>query len=257
MTIHPTAIVSPSAELGPDVDIRPYSVIGPEVKIGKGTIVGPHAVIDGDCEIGEFCHVHPFATLGYAPQDITYAGEHTRVIIGDNNIIREGVTIHRGTKKGGGITKIGSNNLIMAYVHIAHDCILGDNIIMANVATLAGHVIIDDHAIVGGLVAIHQFVRIGTYSYIGGKTGIIKDIPPYMLASGPRAKLFGPNVIGLRRKGFSEEAIDALRRSFKIIFRSNLTLNEALTQIEKDVPPLEEVTTLVEFVQNSSRGVTH
>ncbi|RLB07621.1 MAG: acyl-[acyl-carrier-protein]--UDP-N-acetylglucosamine O-acyltransferase [Deltaproteobacteria bacterium] len=256
MPIHHTAIVDPGAELAEDVDVRPYSIIGPQVKIDSGTIVGPHAVIDGDCQIGKNCVIYPFASVGHAPQDITYAGEHTKVIIGDNNIIREGVTIHRGTKKGGGLTKLGNNNLIMAYVHIAHDCILGNNIIMANVATLAGHVIIDDFAVVGGLVAVHQFVRIGTHAYIGGKTGINKDIPPYMLASGPKAKLFGPNVIGLRRKNFSEETIDALRRSFKIIFRSNLTLSEAFEKIEKEIPPTPEVKILVEFIQNSSRGIT-
>ncbi len=256
MAIHPTAVVDPAAELAEDVDVRAYSVIGPEVKIGRGTVIGPHAVIDGDCEIGEKCAIYPFASVGHAPQDISYAGEHTRVVIGNNNVIREGVTIHRGTKKGGGLTKLGDNNLIMAYVHIAHDCTLGNNIIMANVATLAGHVIIDDFAVVGGLVAIHQFVRIGTHAYIGGKTGINKDIPPYMLASGPRAKLFGPNIIGLRRKNFAEETIDALRRSFKIIFRSNLTLSEAFEKIDKEIPPLPEVKTLVEFIQTSSRGIT-
>ena len=184
MEIHPTAVVSPKAELAEDVKIEAFSVIGPEVTIGSGTVVGPHAVIDGWTTIGERNQIFPFATIGYPPQDLSYRGEETRLVIGNDNIFRESVTINRATQRGGGVTRIGNHNLFMAYAHVAHDCAIGNNVILANASTLGGHVRIDDYAILGGLVAIHQFIRIGAYAFIGGKSGLRMDMPPYMLAFG-------------------------------------------------------------------------
>ncbi len=257
MEIHPTAIVSPEAELAEGVEIRAYSIIGPKVTIGSGSVVGPHAVIEGRTTIGARSRIYPFASVGYPPQDLSYRGEDTQVVIGDDAILRESVTVHRGTGGGGGITRIGNSSLVMAYAHIAHDCALGNHVIVASAAMLGGHVHIDDFATVGGLVAVHQFVHIGTHAYIGGKTGVVMDIPPYMLASGERAALFGPNIIGLKRKGFSGEAISALKKAYKILFRSNLTLGEAIEQVRRQVPGLPEVDTLLDFLSGpSKRGTT-
>jgi UDP-N-acetylglucosamine acyltransferase len=257
MDIHPTAIVSPKAELAEDVVIRAYSIVGPDAAIGAGTVVGPHAVIDGRTTIGARNQIFPFASIGHPPQDISYRGEETCVVMGDNNIIREGVTVHRGTERGGGITRIGSNCLIMASAHVAHDCMLGSYIILANAALLGGHVNISDYAIVGGMSAVHQFVRIGMHAFIGGKTGVAMDIPPYMLAVGERAKLFGPNIVGLKRKNFSRESIMALKRAYRIIFRSSTPLKEAIAQVRQDVPPLPEVENFLNFISEPShRGLT-
>ncbi len=251
--IHPTAVVSSDAVLGDDVTIQAYSIIGPNVTIGAHTVVGPHVVIDGWTVIGQNNQIYPFATIGYPPQDIRYQGEETHVSIGDNNVIREHVTIHRGTKDGRAMTQIGDNNFLMAYAHVAHDCQLGNHVIMANAATLGGHVLIEDHAIIGGLVAIHQFIRIGTYAFIGGKSGLRMDMPPYMLAFGAPAKLYGPNIVGLRRHNFSAEAIHALKKSYKILFRSGLTLKDAIEKAYQEVERLPEVETLLQFLLNSSR----
>jgi UDP-N-acetylglucosamine acyltransferase len=257
MDIHPSAVVSRQAELADDVVIKAFSMIGPNVAIGAGTVVGPHAVIDGWTTLGARNEVHPFVTLGYPPQDLSYGGEETRLIIGDDNIIRENATIHRGTQRGAGTTRLGSNNYIMAYAHIAHDCQIGNNVVMANAATLGGHVQVDDYAILGGLVAIHQFIRIGKYAFIGGKSGLRMDMPPFMLAFGAPAKLYGPNLVGLRRGGFSRESIEALKKSYRIIFRSGLTLKEALGKVKQEVDQVPEVQALVQFIEESSkRGVT-
>lgn len=257
MEIHPTAVVSAHAQLADDVVIKPFCVIGPNVIIGAGTEVGPHAVIDGKTTIGKGNRIHPFTTLGYPPQDISYRDEETQLVIGDNNVIRENATIHRGTPRGGGLTRIGDNCYIMAYAHVAHDCKLGNHVILANAATLAGHVRIDDYAVIGGLVAIHQYIRIGTHAFIGGKSGLRMDMPPYMLAFGAPAKLYGPNLVGLRRKGFSAEAIQALKKCYRICFRSNLTMDEAIIKAREEVEPLEEVQVLLDFLANrSKRGVT-
>jgi len=256
MEIHPTAIVDPKAELADTVVVHAYSVIGPNVTIGSGTVVGAHAMIDGWTTIGEDNHIFPFSAVGFAPQDLKYRGGPTRLVIGNRNIIREYATIHRGTEGGGGVTRMGDDNLIMAYAHVAHDCVIGNGVIMANAATLAGHVHIDDHAVVGGLSAVHQFVRIGTHAYIGGMAGINKDIPPYMLVSGAPAKLYGPNLIGLKRKGFSDEAILGLKRAYKTLFRSGLTLQEALERADQESDHVPEVKILVDFVRHSERGVT-
>ncbi|MFZ2447390.1 MAG: acyl-ACP--UDP-N-acetylglucosamine O-acyltransferase [Syntrophobacteraceae bacterium] len=258
MQIHPTAIVSPDAELAEDVVIEAYSIIGPKVSIGSGTVVGPHVVIEGKTSIGVGNRIYPFVTIGFPPQDITYRGEETAVVIGNDNIIRENITIHRGSTLGDGITRIGDSNYLMAYVHVAHDCRIGTKVIMANATTLGGHVEVGDCAVIGGVVVIHQFVRIGEYSCLGGRTGVRMDIPPYMLASGTEgAKLFGPNIIGLRRNGFAQNTISALKKCYRIIFRSGLTVEDALEKVRREVEPLAEVERLVDFVSSSSkRGLT-
>jgi len=206
--IHPSAVVSPRANIAEGVTIGPCSVIGEKVTLGKDTVIGSHVAIDGSTVMGEKNRIYPFVSIGFPPQDIGYKGEDTRVVIGDENIIREFVTINRATTKQDRVTIIGSRNYLMAYAHVAHDCILGNSIIMSNAATLGGHIEIGDHAIIGGLVAIHQFVRIGTYAFIGGKSATVKDIPPFMMASGDRAKLYGLNTRGLKREGFSQEKIE-------------------------------------------------
>ncbi|MGQ9485191.1 MAG: acyl-ACP--UDP-N-acetylglucosamine O-acyltransferase [Desulfosoma sp.] len=256
MDIHATAIVDPKAELADDVVIGPYAVIGPHVRIGSGTSIGAHTVIDGWTEIGAYNRISSFVSIGFPPQDLKYKGGPTRLIIGNGNTIREYATIHRGTEHGGGVTRIGDHNLIMAYVHVAHDCILHNRVIMANAAMLAGHVVIEDDAVIGGLAAIHQFTRIGTHAYIGAKAGIKKDIPPYMLATGYPAKLYGPNLVGLKRKGFSTEAIQGLKKAYRVIFRSGQTLSEALQEVRREVRDVAEVENLVRFIEGTQRGIT-
>jgi len=253
--IHPSAVVSPKAKIAEGVKIGPFSIIGENVTVGRDTVIGSHVVIDGNTVIGEKNRIYPFVSLGLPPQDIGYRGEDTRVIIGDENIIREFVTVHRATTKQDRVTKVGNRNYIMAYAHIAHDCILGNSIIMSNVATLGGHIEIGDKAIIGGLVAIHQFVRIGTYAFIGGKSGIAKDIPPFMMASGARARLYGLNQLGLKREGFSQEKINGLKRAYKIIWRDHHLVNEALERVRREIPTFKELETLLEFLVNSKRGI--
>jgi UDP-N-acetylglucosamine acyltransferase len=257
MEIHSTAVVSPNAELAEDVKIEAFCVIGPRVTIGSGTVVGPHAMIDGWTQLGERNQIFPFSTIGYPPQDLSYRGEETQLVIGDDNIIRENVTINRGTQGGGGVTRIGNHNLIMAYAHVAHDCSIGNHVILANATTLGGHVRIDDYAILGGLVAIHQFIRIGAYAFIGGKSGLRMDMPPYMLAFGAPAKLYGPNLVGLRRHRFPRTTIQALKSSYRIMFRSGLKVAEAIDAVRQEVESVPEVETLIEFMLGrSKRGVT-
>lgn len=255
--IHPTAVIDPSAEIGPGVEIGPYCIIGPGVTIGEGTRIGAHVVIDRWTTIGKNCQIYHHASIGTPPQHIRYRGEETYVVIGDNCVIREFVTIHRGTAFGGGETRIGDNNFIMAYAHVAHDCRLGDSVVMANGAQLAGHVIVEDHAVIGGLSAVHQFVRIGRYAFVGGATAVPKDIPPYVTASGVRAKLYGINVLNLRRNGFPEEVIRALKRVYKIIFRSPRPLKDCIEEVKgSELYRLPEVRYLVEFLEDSKRGIT-
>ncbi len=258
MRIHPTAIVSPKAELAQDVTIEAYSIIGPGVVIGSGTEVGHHTVIEGDTTLGENNRIFPFVSIGLAPQDITYAGEPTKVSIGDNNIIREYVTIHRGTARGRTITRIGEGVFLMAYAHVAHDCQVENGVLMANAATLGGHVEVGQCAVLGGIVAIHQFVRIGDYSCIGGFSGVRMDIPPYMLATGALgAKLHGPNLIGLKRHCFSAKSIQGIKKFYRIFWRSGLSLNEAVKKAREEIEPVPEVEKLIEFVSfNSIRGIT-
>ena len=253
--IHPSAVVSPKAKIADGVKIGPFSIIGENVTVGKDTVIGSHAVIDGNTVIGEKNRIYPFVSLGLPPQDINYRGEDTRLVIEDENIIREFVTINRATTKQDRVTKVGNRNYIMAYAHIAHDCALGNSIIMSNAATLGGHIEIGDHAIIGGLVAIHQFVRIGSYAFIGGKSAIVKDIPPFMMASGDRAKLYGLNQIGLKREGFSQENINRLKKAYQIIWRDHHLFNEALEIVRREIPPFKELEILLEFLVNSERGI--
>jgi len=254
MKIHPTAIISPDTKLEEGVEIGPYSVIGVDVKIGKNTIIGPHAVIEDFTQIGEGCHIFQFCSIGGLPQDLKFGGEKTRVVIGNFNTIREFVTINRSTAADIGMTIMGDHNLIMAYCHVAHNCNLGDRIVMANGATLAGHVHVEDNAIIGGLTGIHQFSSIGAHCIIGGASAVVKDVPPYTVASGNHAKLFGLNLIGLKRRNFSEKTIKALKDAYRIIFRSNLLLEAALKKAQDEVEDISEVRHFIKFIQESKRG---
>jgi len=255
--IHPTAIVDPNAEIEKDVEIGPYSVIEKGVFIGPGTKIGPHVVIREGTRIGKRCQIFQFASIGEAPQAFAYRGEKTYLLIGDQNIVREYVTLHRGTIHGNGKTVIGNNNYFMAYAHVAHDCQIGNQVVLANGATLAGHILIEDYAIIGGLSAVHQFCQIGIHAFISGLTGVTLDIPPYMLASGSRAKLFGLNTVGLKRHNFSEETLRALKKAYRIIFRSSMTLEKAVQKIgEDEISKTPEVQHLLNFIQHSKRGIS-
>lgn len=253
--IHKTAIVSPKAEIDDEVVIGPYCIIGDNVKIGRGTRLINHVQIEGITEIGENCTIFPFTTIGFPPQDLKYKGEPTGVKIGNNNIIREYVTIHRASVSGDGWTVIGNDNFIMAYVHIAHDCKIGNSVIMANLATLAGHVQVEDFVFIGGLVAVHQFTRIGAYAMIGGFSGVGQDVPPFTMASGPRAKLYGLNAVGLKRRGISDETINILKKAYKILFRDKLQLKEAIEKVKRELPQIPEIIHLLEFIETNKRGI--
>ena len=252
--IHPTAIVHPEAQLDEDVKIGPYAVVDKNVKIGKSTCIEGFAQILGYTQIGKNCHIFPYAVIGSIPQDLKYKGEKSFVIIGDNNTIREFVTINPGTEKDSS-TIVGNNNLIMAYSHIAHNCKIGNNNILANVATLAGHVEIEDRVVIGGLVAIHQFCRIGSFSIIGGCSKVVQDIPPYSLCDGHPAKVRGINIVGLKRAGFPKEKIEIIRKAYKIIFFENHTFSVARQIILKELPSLEEINKLLDFISSSKRGI--
>lgn len=255
MMIHPTAIIDPTAKLADGVEIGAYAYIGPDVEIGSGSKIAHHASIDRLTSIGADCQVWPFASLGTAPQDIKYKGEPTTLKIGDRVMIREFATVNRGTPDGGGQTLVGDGCMLMAYSHVAHDCHLGRNVIMANCANLAGHVTLEDRCSIGGLVAVHQFTRIGTFCFVGGASAVSKDLPPYTLCEGNRATTHGLNVIGLKRAGFSEEAIEALKQAYRLIFRTRTPINDALDQVRAQVPQTPEVRHLIEFIENSARGV--
>jgi UDP-N-acetylglucosamine acyltransferase len=255
MEIHPSAVVNPHAELASGVKIGPYSIIGAHVRVGKETVIGSHVVIDGHTTIGERNSIFPFVSIGLPPQDIGYKQEDTRILIGDGNIIREYTSINRATTKQDRMTILGNDNYLMAYSHVAHDCVLGNNIIMSNVATLGGHATVGDYANLGGLVAVHQFVNIGAYSFIGGKTGVAKDIPPFMIAAGNRAKLYGPNQKGLRRHGFTSETINGLKKAYRIIWRESGSIREGIYRVRNEIEPFAELNMLLDFVMNSSRGV--
>jgi UDP-N-acetylglucosamine acyltransferase len=253
--IHPSAIVSPKAKIADGVCIGPFSIIGAGVEIGSDTFIDSHVVIDGNTVIGERNRIYPYVSLGLPPQDVGYKGEDTRLVIGHENIIREFVTVNRATTKQDRVTKIGNNNYLMAYAHVAHDCTLGNSIIMSNAATLGGHIEIGDKAIIGGLVAIHQFVRVGAYAFIGGMSATVKDIPPFMMASGIRARLYGLNVRGLKREGFPRERIDDLKRAYQIIWRDHHLMDEALQRVREEIAPSEELDLLLDFLASSKRGV--
>lgn len=250
--IHPTAIVHPSARLGKGVEIGPYAVIGPEVTLGQGTTIGAHAVVEY-AAVGEGCKIHPHAFVGTPPQDLKYRGEKTRVRIGDHTTIRECATVNRGTSASGE-TVVGSHCLLMAYCHVAHDCRIGNNVIMANVATLGGHVHIEDDVVVGGVVAIHQFTRIGFGAMLGGGSMIASDVPPFTMTHGNRAVLVGLNVVGLRRRKLDREALAAIKNAYKTVFLSAFTLEQAIAELEKS-PQTAEVKRFLEFLKIPSRGL--
>ena len=254
--IHQTAIIAPGAELDSSVTVGPYAVIGEHVKIGQGTTIGPHTVIEGHTEIGCDNQIFQFASIGAIPQDLKFAGEISYLKIGDRNRIREFVTIHLGTEDGCGVTTVGNDNLFMAYAHVAHDCIVKNHVILANAATLAGHVEVDDYAILGGLSAVHQFARIGCHVMASGGSMIGQDIVPYAIVQGDRAKVVGLNLTGLKRRGFSSEALSNIKKIYKIVFRSNLKLEEAIVQIDEQFDGSAlEVATYLDFLKKSERGL--
>lgn len=253
--LHPTAIVHPGAQVGAGCEIGPYCVVGEHVILGEKCKLHSHVVIDGHTRLGRENEIFPFASIGLKTQDLKWKGGTTRVEIGDGNTFRECVTIHSATGDGE-VTRVGSHNHILAYCHIAHNCALGDHIIMSNVATLAGHVTVGDHAVIGGLVAIHQFCRIGKMSMIGGCSKVVQDVPPFMLADGNPAETRTINKIGMERNGISETVQSALRQAYKILFREGLTISNALVLLEKEFSKLEEVQYLVQFVQSSQRGIS-
>ena len=254
-SIHPTAIIDVSARLALDVKVGPYSFIGADVEIASGTKINAHVVIKGSTKIGKNNHIFQFSSVGEDCQDLKYSGEPTRLVIGDNNVIREGCTIHRGTFKDNSITRIGSNNLYMAYVHVAHDCVLGDNIIMANNATLGGHVRVGHGAILGGFTTVHQFCIIGDYSMSASHTAIFKDVPAFVMVSGNPAGAHGMNFEGMRRRGYSAELIRELRSAYKIIYRQGLRTNEALARLES-MNKRPEMQLLMDSLKASTRGIT-
>ena len=253
--IHPSAIVDPAAILAEDVSVGPFSIIGPDVEIGSGTTVGPHVVIKGPSRIGRDNRIFQFASVGEDPQDKKYQGEITRLEIGDRNVVREYCTIHRGTAQDQSLTRIGSDNLLMAYTHVAHDCVIGDGVIMANGASLAGHVSVDDHAILGGFSLVHQFCRIGRHSFSGMGSVISRDIPPYVMVGGSPTKPRGINNVGMERRGYDAEAILQIKRAFKVIYKSRLKLEEATENLAAMAEQSPEILPMLEFLQQSGRSI--
>jgi UDP-N-acetylglucosamine acyltransferase len=254
--IHPTAIVHPDAQLGAGVSIGPYSLIGQGVVLEDEVEVAGHVVLEGPMEIGSGTRIFPFASLGQAPQDLKYRGEPTRLVIGRRNTIREYVTINRGTVGGGGVTRVGDDNLLMAQCHVAHDCLVGSRNVFANVASLAGHVVVEDDAILGAFVGVHQFCRIGTYAFIGGFSKIVKDALPYARTDGAEAKCYGVNTVGLRRKGFSPDAIRGLQQAFRWLLTAKLNTSQAVQRMRSELAGQGEVDRLMAFIEQSTRGVT-
>ncbi|AFJ48247.1 acyl-ACP--UDP-N-acetylglucosamine O-acyltransferase [Shimwellia blattae] len=253
--VHPTAIVEAGAVIGANAHIGPFCVVGPDVEIGAGTVLKSHVVINGHTKIGCDNEIYQFASIGEVNQDLKYAGEPTRVEIGARNRIRESVTIHRGTVQGGGVTRVGNDNLLMINAHVAHDCQVGDHCIFANNATLAGHVSVDDYAIIGGMTAVHQFCIIGKHVMVGGCSGVAQDVPPYVIAQGNHATPFGVNIEGLKRRGFSKEAILAIRSAYKLLYRSGKTLEEVKPEIATIAAQHPEVQAFVDFFARSTRGL--
>jgi UDP-N-acetylglucosamine acyltransferase len=253
--IHATAIIDPSAVIAADVEIGPYSIVGAEVELGAGTKLESHVVVKGPTIIGCNNHIFQFSSVGEACQDMKYNGEPTRLEIGDNNVIREGCTLHRGTIQDAGVTKIGSHNLLMANVHVAHDCVLDDHIIVANNVALAGHVHVGDYAILGGFTAVHQFCHIGTHCMTGAGSVVLKDIPAFVMANGNSVSPHGMNTEGLKRRGFSDETIKVLRQAYKIIFRQGLTLGMAIQRLQEMSSDGDELSVLIASLKNSSRGI--
>ena len=260
--IHATAVVDSKAEIANDVEIGPYSIIGPNVKIGTGTKIGSHTIIEGYTSIGKENNFSHFASIGGAPQDMKYRGEPTKLMIGDRNTIREFTTIHTGTAQDEGITRIGNDNWIMAYVHIAHDCQVGNHTIFASNAQIAGHVHVEDWAILGGMSGVHQFVRIGQHAMLGGASALVQDIPPFVMAAGEKASPHGVNVEGLKRRGFTTETITALRQAYKVLYKDGLSFEDAKVEIQKmvaahaaDTATAEKLAQFHDFIAASTRGI--
>jgi UDP-N-acetylglucosamine acyltransferase len=249
------AVISPQADIADSVQIGAFSIIGPNVSIGPRTWVGPHAVINGPTRIGADNKIFQFASLGEIPQDKKYKGEETRLEIGDRNVFREFVTVNRGTVQGDGVTRIGDDNLLMAYVHVAHDCRVGNQTVLSNVATLGGHVEIGDYAILGGLSAVHQFCMVGAHSFIANNGAVTRDVPPYVMAVGQPATPHSVNVVGLERRGFTEEQIRNIRRAYRVLYRSGLKLKNALEELDKAAALQAEIRPFVEFIRRSTRSI--
>ena len=254
--VHPTAVVHPGARLHETVEVGPYSVIGPQVTIGAGSRVGPHVVIEGRTTLGARNRIFQFASVGADPQDLKYAGEDTELVLGDDNLVREFVSLHKGTVGGGGATRIGSGNLFMANSHVAHDCVVGNGCRIGNGSALAGHVTMEDHVIISGLAAVHQFTRLGKHAFISGGAMVTMDIPPYATAQGDRAELVGLNTVGLERSGYSKEQLERIKEAHRILFRSKLGLQEALARLRSELGGQPEVDHLIDFVMQSKRGLT-
>jgi UDP-N-acetylglucosamine acyltransferase len=255
MFVHETAIVSSKAKIGEDCHIGAFSIIGDEVTLGKNVRLESHVVIEGNTSIGDDTRIFPFVSIGFAPQDLKYGGEITETRIGERNQIREFVTVHRGTVGGGGITKIGNDNLLMAQVHVAHDCDVGNEIIMANAATLAGHVIIENKANIGAYSGVHQFCRVGTEAFVGGYSVIVKDALPYAISQGNHAKCFGLNRVGMKRKGYAKEIIEKLHHAYHLLLNAKLNTTQAVEKIKEEISDCSEVDYLVAFIESSQRGV--
>ena len=253
--IHTSAIVSPQARLGKGCLVGPYVTIGDKVELGDGVRIDSHCVIDGHTRVGDETHIYPFVSIGLPPQDLKFTGEETETQIGRRNCIREFVTIHRGTKGGGGVTKTGDDCFFMAQAHIAHDCLIGNSVIMANAATLAGHVIVDDRANIGAYSGVHQFCRIGREAYVGGYSVVVKDALPFALTVGNHAKCYGLNKVGMRRRGYSRETIDGLHHAFHLLLSAKLNTSQAIERIAEEIKDIPEVDELIAFIQSSSRGV--
>ena len=256
MAIHPSAVVAPGVQVPGSCTIGPFCFVGEGVEMGEHCELASHVVLSGPTRLGSHNRIHPFAVVGVGPQDLSYQGEPTRLEIGDHNEIREYVTIHRGTVKGGGLTRVGSYCLLMAYAHIAHDCAIGDHVIMANAATLAGHVTVEEWAVVGALCPVHQFVRVGAHSYIGGGTTITQNVMPFAKTSAVRdVHAYGANSVGLERRGFSKERVHAIKNAFRVLLAAKLNTTQALERIEREVEQTEDVKMLVEFIRSSKRGI--
>jgi UDP-N-acetylglucosamine acyltransferase len=256
MAIHPTAVVEPGAQVDPSCEIGPFAVVGPNVKLGPNNVLSAHAVVTGHTTMGAGNRVFPHAVIGEIPQDLKYRGEPTRLEIGDRNTFRECVTINLGTVGGGGVTTIANGCLFMAYSHVGHDCRIADGAIIANSVALAGHITIEDHVHISGNAAAHQFCRLGRLSFVSGLTGVAMDVPPYCTVAGPRAELAGLNTVGLQRAGMSEEQIGRIKQAYKVVFRSNLGLAEALAQLEAELGTYAEIAHFLAFVKGSQRGIT-
>ena len=253
--IHPTAIVSPGAEIAEDVDIGPYAVIGAHVTIGPGSSIGPHTVVSGHTRIGAANRIFQFVSLGEIPQDKKYGGEPTRLEIGNGNTIREFCTLNTGTVQDAGVTRVGNDNWIMAYVHVAHDCQVGNHTVLANCTQLAGHVRVDDHAILGGFTGVHQFCRVGAHSITGVGTVVLQDVPPFVMASDDSARPYGINAEGLKRRGFTGATIARLKRAYKTLYKSGLTLGEARSELAQQTAECPEVQIMLDFLADSKRGI--